>query len=139
MAMNDIKHNSSILENIVFSEIRNNDGCNVDKVSQRALQYANQPDHKIGFLGPWCSETVESIRGKLRVKAHRITQPTNHLSLTTKFGGLRKSKAHMHNYSRAFNDSEYQLKLINSFDLMTRRVVLFAPSGPLHVCVCVDR
>lgn len=64
MAMNDIKNNSSILESVDFSEISSNDGCNVDKVLQTASLYSYQPDHKLGFLGPWCSETVESIRGR---------------------------------------------------------------------------
>lgn len=69
IAMSDIRRyqvNNKFLANVNFDHINDNSGCSVDKVLDKAQTYSYQPHHKLGFLGPWCSETVESIRGKFK-------------------------------------------------------------------------
>lgn len=67
MAMDDIRRyqrTNNFLPKVNFKEISDNCGCSVDRVLDKASAYSYQPHNKLGFLGPWCSETVESIRGK---------------------------------------------------------------------------
>lgn len=61
--MADIK-STEILDKIDFSEISSNCGCDVDRVQERASAYSSQPHNKLGSLGPWCSETIDQVRGK---------------------------------------------------------------------------
>lgn len=64
LALNDIKENQTILQDIELIVLHNNDGCHLDAVMRTFINYYVDYKGLLGVLGPPCSETVEPVASK---------------------------------------------------------------------------
>lgn len=100
MAMEDIRRHqmtTKFLPKVSFGQVSDNCGCSVDEVLKKVSEYSYQANNKLGFLGPWCSETIESIRGKqtydndkCSVGAEREHHATNKIQNRTEHKKINK-------------------------------------------------